>query len=159
MTGALVGEIDQAHYMAITDLDINQEGDMLASCGRDSKVKVWALKALLDKSTEAMCELTFNAEVCQVAFSKTNSDRLFAASLDKTFKVYDIPSKLVLRTIVVPAPVLLMTVDITEANVYLACENQNVYSYAMEWAEGQKIKHRRCMTHKKRITAMTLTKD
>lgn len=159
LTGALIGELDQAHYMAITDIDLNAECDMVVTGGRDAKVKVWALKAILDKSNETMAELTFNAEVCQVAFSTTNSDRLFAASTDKTFKVFDVASKQTLRTIVVPAAILLMTVDVAEANVYLACENQNVYCFAMEWVEGQKIRHKRCMQHRKRITAITLTKD
>jgi WD40 repeat protein len=136
MTGALIGELDQAHYMAITDLDVNPECDMVATGGRDGKVKVWALKALIDKSNTPMAELTFNAEVCKVVFSKTNSDRLFIASIDKTFKAFEISSKVVLRTIVAPAPILLMTVDVGESNVYLACDNLNVYCYAMEWLEG-----------------------
>lgn len=42
--GQLLGEIDGAHYMGISDLDICSQGDLVATAGKDSKVKVWILK-------------------------------------------------------------------------------------------------------------------
>ena len=54
-------------------------------------------------------------------------ERAFSGSLDKTFKVYDLPSKLVLRTIQLASPVLNQTVDQLEASAFIACDNLNIY--------------------------------
>jgi len=66
-------------------------------------------------------------EVTKVCFSPVSNQRLFAASLDKTLRVYDLPSKQLLKQIQSPSPILLMTVDFSEKFVYLACDNLNVY--------------------------------
>ena len=54
-----------------------------------------------------------------------------------------------------------MSVDSIESNIYLACDNQNIYHFVAESGgqEGQRTKHRRVMQHKKKISAMTLTDD
>jgi hypothetical protein len=63
-----------------------------------------------------------------------------------------------------------MCVDAVETFVYLACENLNVYQYPLGYvaASGQKsqtpstensVKKRATMSHKKKVTAMVLTKD
>ena len=42
--GQIIAEVDQAHYMEISDLDISRENsDMIVSGGKDCKVKVWFL--------------------------------------------------------------------------------------------------------------------
>ena len=50
-TGTLIAEMENAHYLAITDLDVAKgspwQGDLIISGGKDSKVKVWTLAALL----------------------------------------------------------------------------------------------------------------
>ena len=42
-TGQLLGDIDSAHYMEITDLDISSSSDLVITGGKDCKVKVWSL--------------------------------------------------------------------------------------------------------------------
>ena len=50
-TGALLMETDSAHYLAITDLDVAKgtpwQGDLIITGGKDTKVKIWTLAALL----------------------------------------------------------------------------------------------------------------
>ena len=41
--GQLLGELEAAHYMEITDLDISATTDMVITGGKDSKVKIWLL--------------------------------------------------------------------------------------------------------------------
>ena len=68
----------------------------------------------------------------QVAFSKLDSIlRAFSASLDKTFRIYDLTAKCVLKTIQVVSPITNMVVDAVESFVYLSCENLNVYQYPL----------------------------
>ena len=55
-TGSLIAEVENAHYLAIEDMDISSyngngqhEGDLLITGGQDSKVKVWKLASLLSQ--------------------------------------------------------------------------------------------------------------
>jgi len=66
-------------------------------------------------------------EVTQTCFSPVSIFRLFTASLDKTMRVYDLPSRQLLKQIQTSSPILLMAVDYSERYVYLACDNLNIY--------------------------------
>ena len=58
-SGRLLAEVENAHYLAISDLDVSSasgpvgiasgcsEGDLIITGGKDSKVKVWKLTSLL----------------------------------------------------------------------------------------------------------------
>ena len=82
-------------------------------------------------SNHAGCQHEFSehtAAVTSVRFSYGASlDRAFSGSLDKTFKVYDLPSRLVLKTIQLSSPVLCLAVDQLESSAFIACDNLNVY--------------------------------
>ena len=43
-TGELLGEIENAHYMEIADLDVAVTNDLVVTGGKDFKVKVWILQ-------------------------------------------------------------------------------------------------------------------
>jgi hypothetical protein len=62
--------------------------------------------------------------------------RAFSCSIDKTFKVYDVPAGVTLKSIQAPSPINRMAIDAIESNVYLACDNQNVYGYSLEIGGG-----------------------
>ena len=51
-----MAEVENAHYLAITDLDVAKgtpwQGDLIITGGKDSKVKVWTLAALLSVGEE-----------------------------------------------------------------------------------------------------------
>eukprot|EP00347_Sterkiella_histriomuscorum_P001718 403370949 len=178
--GQLLGEIEGAHYMGISDLDISSQGDLVATAGKDSKVKVWIMKDLMtnmqsqqaqlidnqnnmQEQENSLCLVEFGdhqAEVTQVQFSQNNSNRLFSCSLDKLFKVYDIAAKCTLKNIQLQSPIYKMAVDNLESHVYLACENQNIYCYSLEISSSdQKSKQKKTLQHKKKVTAMCLTFD
>ena len=40
-TGTLLGEVESAHYMEVTDLDVSPTNDMIVTGGKDQKVKIW----------------------------------------------------------------------------------------------------------------------
>ena len=40
-TGAFISEIEHAHYLAINDLQI--QNDVIATAGKDTKTRVWLL--------------------------------------------------------------------------------------------------------------------
>jgi pre-rRNA-processing protein IPI3 len=43
LTGQLLGEVEGAHYLDITDMDIAVTNDLVITGGKDFKVKVWIL--------------------------------------------------------------------------------------------------------------------
>ena len=82
--------------------------------------------------------------------------------------MYDLPSKLVLLTIQLSSPASHLAVDQLESSAFIACENLNVYQIPLLRNQQQPTsssatdstqQNRRVFTHKKRITAMTLTHD
>ena len=128
ISGTVLGEVEQAHYMAITDLDVSQEADLIVTSSKDSKVKVWSISTILsDESKEPLVEFSHTSEVVKVMFSKHDSSRIFTASIDKSFKVFDVPSKICLKTIITPSPISNFAIDSSESNYYISCENQNIY--------------------------------
>ena len=44
-SGEVLADVESAHYMQVTDLDINES--MIISGGKDCKVKVWMISSLL----------------------------------------------------------------------------------------------------------------
>ena len=79
-TGKLLAEVENAHYLAISDLDISNasgsldssqgyaSGDLILTGGKDSKVKVFILAQLLaaDKTEDAKCFAEFGDHSAEV---------------------------------------------------------------------------------------------
>ena len=133
-TGTLLGEVESAHYMELTDLDIAITNDMVITGGKDQKVKVWIIADLFfGGKQQPFVEFSdHTAEVTQVCFSRSSVNRAFSCSVDKTFKVYDVPAGCTLKSIQAPSPINRLVIDAIESNVYLACDNQNVYGFSLE---------------------------
>lgn len=94
-----------------------------------------------------------------------NGNRAFSASLDKQFKVYDLPSKLCVKTIQTQSPIIKAVVDHSESNMYAACDNQNIYCFGLEISAtqaleaGAKSRQKKTLIHKKKVTALCLSVD
>ena len=153
-SGEILEEIESAHYMEINDADLTS--DMIVTAGKDCKIKVWLICNL------PSCYHEFGdhqQEVTQVRFSRSGEQRLFSASADKTFRVFDVAEKLCIKVIQAHSSIQLMVVDDSETMVYLACDNQNIYAHTMQIEAQEKSKQKRTLQHKKRVTAMCLSVD
>jgi len=52
VSGALLAEVDSAHYLAISDLDVSHTSfDLVLTGGKDSKVRLWITAELLANSS------------------------------------------------------------------------------------------------------------
>lgn len=75
--------------------------EMIITGGKDCKVKVWIITDLIKKHNDQYTNFVefgeHTNEITQVKLLGTF--RALSASLDKQFKVYDIPSKLCIKTI------------------------------------------------------------
>ena len=55
--------------------------------------------------------------------------------------------------------------DHSESNIYLSCDNQNIYCYSLEKIHSDdpnqaiRSKQKKCLIHKKKVTAMCLSVD
>jgi len=48
-SGELLADVESAHYMEVSDLDLNEE--MIITGGKDCKVKVWLVADLVKNDT------------------------------------------------------------------------------------------------------------
>jgi len=71
------------------------------------------------------------AEVTQVRFCPSGN-RAMSSSLDKQIKVYCLASKLCIKTISAQSPISTFVIDHTESNIFVACDNQNIYIYGLD---------------------------
>jgi len=124
-TGELLGEIESCHYLEVTALDIAVTNDLVITGGKDFKVRVWVLTDLYfgQKNTPFAEFAEHTSDVTAVQFSKSSPQRAFSASLDKTFKVYDVAARCTLKSIQATSPINHIAIDNTETMVYLACDN------------------------------------
>ena len=68
------------------------------------------------------------SSVTQVKFSYgAPMQRAFSCSIDKTFKVYDLPSKTIIKQMQAKSAIIKLEVDHIEQFVYLACDNSTIY--------------------------------
>jgi len=117
--------------MHLTDLDMDL--DTIVTGGKDCKAKVWLISDLLREEgiNTPFAEFSdHTAEVTQVKL--LGSTRMFSASSDKQFRVYDIPSKLCIKIVHAASAIMKAVVDHCEQNLYVACDNQNIYCYSLE---------------------------
>ena len=84
------------------------------------------------EAKEPLAEFSHTSGIVKAQFSQQDSTRIFVASIDKTFKVFDVPSQVCLKTIVTPSPISNFAIDSSETFFYVACENTNVYQYNAE---------------------------
>ena len=69
-SGTLVADIENAHYLAIEDIDLSPSHDLLISGGKDSKVRVWAVADLVRNSDRHLCEFgDASSDITSVKFS------------------------------------------------------------------------------------------
>jgi len=121
------------------------QGDLIITAGQDSKVKVWNLCQLLSTELESQNEAQRSQPGCYHEFSEHTGAvtcvrfsygasllRAFSSSVDKTFRVYDLPSRTTLKQIQMPASILRFEVDQIESSVFLACDNLNVYQVPLQ---------------------------
>ena len=69
INGQLIGELENAHYMDITDLDISSSNDVLVTSGKDCKVKVWIIAELFNNTgneSEHKCIAEFGEHTGEV---------------------------------------------------------------------------------------------
>lgn len=148
--------METAHYQAVSALEMKDE--FVATGGQDSRLKIWLFSSLcFQKDPKFEFEFRDHADqITSLCFSPNTSKRLFSASLDKTVKLYDLPSKLCLKTITLQSSVSKILLNNLEALLFVILDNQNIYQLALEHEDENKKK---TLVHKKKVTDMTLTLD
>lgn len=69
-SGQFIAEIENSHYLAISDLDVSPARDLLATGGKDTKVRLWVLADLCAGSNRYINEFCeAGAEITAVKFA------------------------------------------------------------------------------------------
>jgi WD40 repeat protein len=113
-----------AHDDAVLALDLNREGDRLATAGADKLAKVWDLE-----SHKELARLEgHSGAVLGVAFN-TNATQLVSAGADKELKVWDIQTREKLITLGKSAVALTAVMWLTNGNIIAANDAGAVFAY------------------------------
>lgn len=124
-----------SHLQAVTTLAVDPASNLLLSASADSTVHIWSIPALLSFSTSNV-ELPRPIRTFTTHRSKINALVLghgsnfcniaVSASADKTCLVWDYFTNSVLRTYLLPAEPVSLTLDVADRAVYVGYENGSV---------------------------------
>ncbi|XP_014211364.1 WD repeat-containing protein 18 [Copidosoma floridanum] len=110
------------HYQTISCLTFSKDGSCLASGAEDSFIFVWSLSQVAN-SKQAEPLNSFNHHSLPVKDLKfghiVDFGRLYSVSLDKSARIYDVHSSLLLLTLVFDVPLVALCTDIMENELYV----------------------------------------
>ncbi|ETV93894.1 hypothetical protein H310_12239 [Aphanomyces invadans] len=136
-SGALLHVWD-AHYKAVSALRLTSDDAFVVSGGEDAVVHVWRLLDLLDASStdsalqsSAAPVYTWTDHVLPITSIHCGlggvNGRVFTSSLDRTTKVYDIPSGSCLVSITCPSFINVCVADAMENRLFLGAGDGRIY--------------------------------
>lgn len=134
-SGALLKSWD-AHFRAVKSVVWSPDGSWVATGGADASVKVWTLPSIVGDgsgsgSGSSAVEPWRRWSDASLAVNGlavgTGGRRLYCVSADQTFKVYDVFGGLPLTSVLFPAPLEAVAVDLMGTKAYLGASNGRVY--------------------------------
>jgi len=134
-SGELLRTFD-AHYKAVTTLCFTDDGSVLVSGGEDGLVNVWLMTELVDQT------LSRNQRTVSPLHSWSDhtlqitglfigaggiSARLLSCSMDRTCRIWHIPSGTQLACIAFPSAVTSVAMDLAETHLYAGANSGLIY--------------------------------
>ena len=132
-TGKLLRVWD-GHYKAINCMTMTSDDGYIISGGEDAIINVWNFVDVVDKSLEEEIPRpvrTWNDHVLPVTDVVVgiggSSGRIVSCSMDRTCKMFDIPSGERLYSVTCPSPLTCVAMDTQEQRVYMGAADGKVY--------------------------------
>lgn len=123
----------QTHLQAVTMMAVDPTSNFLLSASQDSTVHVWSIPALLSFSNTGGTALvrTFSSHHAEitcllVGHGSRRANFAISASKDRTCLVWDYHNNNVLRTCLLPAVPLCITLDAADRAIYVGYEDGTV---------------------------------
>ena len=110
------------HYQAISCLIFNKDGSCLASGAEDGLIFAWSLSQIAnEKETKPLSSFSHHSlPVKDLYFGKIGGfGRLCSVSLDRSARMYDVHTGLLLLTLVFDVPLMSVCMDIMENNLFV----------------------------------------
>lgn len=124
-SGALLA-VKDAHYQGITSINFTSCGTFLVTASEDTRVLVWRTADLVThddvKPYAAFHDHSLAVTDVVVGNGLINDVRIYTASKDATVRVYDLLSKTLLTTFVLPHPVESVAKDPAARALYVGME-------------------------------------
>ncbi|KAJ1981034.1 U3 snoRNP protein [Dimargaris xerosporica] len=120
----------QGHFYDMNGVSHSPDGQYIATCGDDGKVKLW-------NAVSGFCFVTFSDHVgpaSAVTFTK-NGQVVVSASLDGTVRAYDLIRYRNFRTFTTPEPTQLSTLAVDPSGEFVCAaspDNFDIYVWSMQ---------------------------
>eukprot|EP01114_Cavostelium_apophysatum_P022442 TRINITY_DN8123_c0_g1_i1.p1 TRINITY_DN8123_c0_g1~~TRINITY_DN8123_c0_g1_i1.p1 ORF type:complete len:306 (-),score=58.05 TRINITY_DN8123_c0_g1_i1:12-929(-) len=171
----------EGHYKKVSSIAVTEDGSFVISGGEDAIVNAWSLADLLDKSQsrDASSSTSSLANVkpfhswsehslpvthVYCGFGGVNC-RVVSVSLDRTCKLWDIPSRSLLCSIIFPTGLTCSIMDAHERNLFVGGMDGRIFQIELytsraisEDALGEQTQHV-LQGHKQSVTALALSFD
>lgn len=129
----------QAHYKKVSTICFTSDDSFLLTGGDDSTVNAWLFDSHLlipatsySKPVSPWVEWAEHTLPVTALFAGTGlAGRVVSCSLDRTCKMYDIPSKSMLFSFVFPSFVTSVVLDPAESNVFCGAGDGNIYKRSL----------------------------
>jgi len=119
-----------AHYKSIGSVCFSRDGDFIVSGGDDGIVSVWSLCDVASCDSVSIPEAYMewsNHSLPITSLTVTTSGRIVSSSLDRTCKVWDIPTKRLEMSFLFPSFIQHVIVDPSERFLFAAAGDCNIY--------------------------------
>ncbi|PRP76408.1 hypothetical protein PROFUN_15237 [Planoprotostelium fungivorum] len=123
----------EAHYKKISCLSFTEDDSMLLSGGDDGVINVWDTARLIDGSVvDVKPYVTWSDHSLPVTSIRCGHagvrGTIVSTSLDRTCKIWDLPTKSLVHSIVFPAGLLSCHLDHSEHSLYLGASDAKIYT-------------------------------
>jgi pre-rRNA-processing protein IPI3 len=138
-SGLFLRAVPGAHYRAVSCVQFTDDGSHVVTGGDDAAVHVWRVRDLLLKSAEgaaAHAVHTWAEHTLPVTAVYVGSGggwaRVFTASQDRTIKIWELATGVLLHTLVLPSDVTCLAVDLAEQVLFAGCGDSKIYRVLLQ---------------------------
>ncbi|XP_015605199.1 WD repeat-containing protein 18 [Cephus cinctus] len=118
------------HYQTITCLKFTQDGSTFATGGEDGLVFIWSLSKVINHKEQQSPSHSFAEHTLPVKdlhFGQFGPhSRLISVSLDRTARIYNSVSGILLLTLIFDVPLTSVTTDLKETQLLVGCSNGTI---------------------------------
>lgn len=125
--------VKDAHYQPVLVLQFSLRGEYLVSAGDDGRVLIWRTQELINsygvgddlrlvKPYQSITDHTMPVTDILIGKGLSPDQRLYTGSRDGTLRIYDLSSRKLLTTLVLPLPVESFAVDPAGRSIYVGLE-------------------------------------
>jgi len=132
----------EAHYATIAAIAITDDDSFVITAGADAVLYVWLLASVVKAGTSPpQPRCTWSDHTLPVTTLLCGAGgcngRVVSGSMDNSCKFWDIPSGELVLSVTFPTPILTMSMDMAETNLFAAGEDGKIYKLSLLGSRGE----------------------